>query len=106
MPSPERAMEIGIFLESQNRERQAIERGILDQAVQQAILLGCDREDCRAVVLGAEGWHPGVIGIVASRIVERFHRPTVMIALNNGHGSGSARSISGFSSGQGAGRLQ
>jgi single-stranded-DNA-specific exonuclease len=94
--SPERAMEIGIFLESQNRERQAIERGILEQAIQQAILLGCDRDDCRAVVLGGEGWHPGVIGIVASRIVERFHRPAVMIALNNGHGSGSARSIAGF----------
>jgi single-stranded-DNA-specific exonuclease len=94
--SPERAAEIATFLESQNRERQTIEKGILDQAIQQAILLGCDRDDCRAVVLGGEGWHPGVIGIVASRIVERFHRPTVMIALNNGHGSGSARSISGF----------
>jgi single-stranded-DNA-specific exonuclease len=94
--SPERAMEIANFLESQNRERQSIERGILEQAVQQAMLLGCDRDDCRAVVLGGEGWHPGVIGIVASRIVERFHRPTVMIALNNGHASGSARSINGF----------
>jgi single-stranded-DNA-specific exonuclease len=94
--SPARAMEIATFLETQNRERQTIEKGILESAVQQAILLGCDRDDCRAVVLGGEGWHPGVIGIVASRIVERFHRPTVMIALNNGHGSGSARSISGF----------
>jgi single-stranded-DNA-specific exonuclease len=94
--SPARAMEIGTFLETQNRERQAIEKLILDQAIQQATLLGCDRDECRAVVLGGEGWHPGVIGIVASRIVERFHRPTVMIALNNGHGSGSARSISGF----------
>jgi single-stranded-DNA-specific exonuclease len=94
--SAARAMEIGTFLEGQNRERQTIERTILEQAVQQAMLLGCDRPDCRAVVLGGEGWHPGVIGIVASRIVEKFHRPTVMIALNNGHGSGSARSISGF----------
>jgi single-stranded-DNA-specific exonuclease len=92
----ERALEIGTFLENQNRERQAMERLILEQAIQQAILLGCDKEDCRAVVLGGEGWHPGVIGIVASRLVERFHRPTVMIALNNGHGSGSCRSISGF----------
>jgi single-stranded-DNA-specific exonuclease len=94
--SPARAMEIGTFLETQNRERQAIERTILEQAIQQAMLLGCDNEDCRAVVLGGEGWHPGVIGIVASRIVERFHRPAVMIALNDGHGSGSARSINGF----------
>jgi single-stranded-DNA-specific exonuclease len=94
--SPARAMEIATYLEGQNRERQAIERLILEQAIEQALELGCDRDDCRAVVLGAEGWHPGVIGIVASRLVERFHRPTVMIALNNGHGSGSCRSISGF----------
>ncbi len=94
--SPERAIEIANFLEAQNRERQGIERGILEQAIQQATLLGCDREDCRAVVLAAEGWHQGVVGIVASRLVERFHRPAVMIALNNGHGHGSGRSISGF----------
>jgi single-stranded-DNA-specific exonuclease len=94
--SAERAMEIANFLETQNRERQAIERGILEQAMQQAVLLGCDRDDCRAVVLGAEGWHQGVVGIVASRLVERFHRPTIMIALNNGHGHGSGRSINGF----------
>jgi single-stranded-DNA-specific exonuclease len=94
--SPARAMEIATFLENQNRERQTTERGILDQAIQQAMMLGCDREDCRAVVLGAEGWHQGVVGIVASRLVERFHRPTIMIALNNGHGHGSGRSINGF----------
>jgi single-stranded-DNA-specific exonuclease len=94
--SPARAMEIATYLETQNRQRQQIEKSILEQAIQQATLLGCDRDDCRAVVLGAEGWHPGVIGIVASRIVERFHRPTVMIALSNGHGSGSGRSITGF----------
>ena len=47
-------------------------------------------------MLGAEGWHAGVIGIVASRIVDRLHRPTVMIATTNGHGQGSGRSIPGF----------
>jgi single-stranded-DNA-specific exonuclease len=47
----------------------------------------------RAVVLAAEGWHPGVIGIVASRVVERIHRPTVLIALGEEEGKGSARSI-------------
>jgi single-stranded-DNA-specific exonuclease len=46
--------------------------------------------------LGAEDWHPGVLGIVASRIVERFHRPTVVIGLSDGEGKGSARSIRGF----------
>ncbi|MED5563596.1 MAG: DHHA1 domain-containing protein, partial [Gemmatimonadota bacterium] len=48
------------------------------------------------VVLAGAGWHPGVIGIVASRIVERIHRPTVLIAVTDGQGRGSARSIPGF----------
>jgi single-stranded-DNA-specific exonuclease len=48
------------------------------------------------VVLEGEGWHPGVIGIVASRIVDRIHRPTVLVALADGQGRGSARSIPGF----------
>jgi single-stranded-DNA-specific exonuclease len=52
--------------------------------------------DSCALVLGKEHWHAGVIGIVASRLVDRYHRPTVMVALNNGHGQGSARSITGF----------
>lgn len=94
--SAERAMEIAIFLEQQNRERQALEKTILHQALEQAAALGCGREDCRAIVLGGEGWHAGVIGIVASRLVERFHRPTIMVALNNGHGQGSGRSVAGF----------
>lgn len=94
--SAERAAEIATFLEQQNRERQGIEKQILQQAIEQAMALGCDRDDCRGIVLGAEGWHAGVIGIVASRIVERFHRPTIMVALNNGHGQGSGRSIAGF----------
>jgi single-stranded-DNA-specific exonuclease len=94
--SKDRAIEIAIFLEQQNRERQGIERQILQQALEQTTSLGYDNENCRGIVLGAEGWHAGVIGIVASRIVERFHRPTLMIALNNGHGQGSGRSITGF----------
>ena len=47
-------------------------------------------------MLYAEGWHPGVIGIVASRVVERFHRPTVMVGVKDGVGKGSARSIEAF----------
>jgi single-stranded-DNA-specific exonuclease len=73
-----------------------MERKILDQALAQADELGCATDDSYAVVLGAEGWHPGVIGIVASRIVDRFHKPTLMIGLNNGMGQGSGRSIAGF----------
>src|SRR5690606_34827290 len=48
------------------------------------------------VVLGGEGWHPGVIGIVASRIVEETGRPAVLVAVADGVGKGSGRSISGF----------
>ena len=49
-----------------------------------------------SLVLAGEGWHPGVIGIVASRLVERYHRPTVLIALDGETGKGSARSIRGL----------
>jgi single-stranded-DNA-specific exonuclease len=91
-----RANEIAVYLESKNRERQAMERKILEQALEQVLQNGYDKEDCRAIVLGGEGWHAGVIGIVASRIVDRLHRPTIMIATTNGHGQGSGRSIPGF----------
>jgi single-stranded-DNA-specific exonuclease len=92
----EKATEIATFLASQNRARQALEREIFQQAVAQVEANGWADDRHRALVLGAEDWHAGVIGIVASRIVERFCRPTVMIALSNGTGQGSARSVSGF----------
>src|SRR4051794_3790426 len=94
--TPQKADEIAAYLEQQNRARQAIEKKIVDEAVAQAIELKCDQEDCRGIVLGAVGWHPGVIGIVASRIVERFNRPTIMIALTEDVGQGSGRSVAGF----------
>jgi single-stranded-DNA-specific exonuclease len=96
-----RAIEIATYLEQQNKDRQAMERSILDAAVKQVEEQKLDGDDCRAIVLGAEGWHPGVIGIVASRLVDRFCKPTIMIAFNNNNGDGvigqgSGRSISGF----------
>jgi single-stranded-DNA-specific exonuclease len=94
--SEAKAKEIAAYLDAQNHARQAIEKQILEQALEQVAANGWDADSQRALVLGAENWHPGVIGIVASRIVERFHRPTVMLAINNGHAQGSARSISGF----------
>jgi single-stranded-DNA-specific exonuclease len=93
---PAKAEEIAIYLESQNRARQATEKKILDEALAQIEALGYGTDQHRAVVLAGEGWHPGVIGIVASRIVDRLHRPTIMVALNNGTGQGSGRSVSGF----------
>jgi len=92
-----KATEIATYLEQQNRERQAIEKQILEEALEQVAELKMDGDDCRAIVLAKHGWHPGVIGIVASRIVDRFNRPTIIIALNGeGFGQGSGRSIIGF----------
>jgi single-stranded-DNA-specific exonuclease RecJ len=92
----EKSNEIASYLEQQNRQRQSIERKILDQALAQIESANWHADDKCAIVLGDETWHPGVIGIVASRIVDRFHRPAIMVALNNGHGQGSGRSIAGF----------
>jgi single-stranded-DNA-specific exonuclease len=82
-------------LEEVNARRQAVDRQILAEALE--MLEGWDDGD-RAVVLAREAWHPGVIGIVASRVVERLHRPTVLISVPDGGGlaRGSARSIPGF----------
>src|SRR5205809_713553 len=66
-----RAGEIADYLESQNRSRQTIEKQILVQAIEQVESQGMNDDSRRAIVLGGDGWHPGVIGIVASRIVEK-----------------------------------
>lgn len=91
---PARSTEIAHYLDECNRERQAIERQTLDQALEK-LTLNTDSEPY-SIVLADERWHPGVIGIVASRLVELFHRPTWMIALEQGQGKGSGRSIRGF----------
>lgn len=92
-----RAIEIATYLEEQNRARQAMEKQILQAALGQIAECNFAGEGSCGLVVAGYGWHPGVIGIVASRIVERFHRPTVMIAIDgDGVGHGSARSINGF----------
>ena len=91
-----RAREIAAYLEAQNRARQALERKIFEQAVAQVTDGKLDGDGHCAIVLGHAEWHAGVIGIVASRLVDRYHRPAVMVALQNGHGQGSGRSIAGF----------
>jgi single-stranded-DNA-specific exonuclease len=83
-------------LDEENRRRQAVDRSILAEAVE-LLAPTFDPARQRAVVLASDRWHAGVIGIVASRIVERVHRPTALIALRgDGHARGSARSIPGF----------
>jgi single-stranded-DNA-specific exonuclease len=94
-PSSEVALRIAQELDDHNRERRVIEAQVLESALSQAEERVSGGE-CYSVVVGGEGWHPGVLGIVASRLVERFYRPTVVIGFNDGAGKGSARSIRGF----------
>ena len=89
---PVRARQVARELDSANRERQDVERTIRHQAEAQMTELG----EQEAYVLAAEGWHPGVIGIVASRLVERSGRPVVMVALEGEGGRASGRSIDAF----------
>ena len=82
-------------LDTANAERQAVERGILEQAI--AMVDDGAYPACKSIVLASQSWHQGVIGIVASRMVERYHRPTILIAIDeHGCAKGSGRSIPGF----------
>ena len=89
------ASEIARRLDSENQRRKEIDEQTLNEALDQMRQV-VDLKQDRAIVLAAEGWHQGVIGIVASRLVEKFHLPTIMIAISDGEGKGSARSIPGF----------
>jgi single-stranded-DNA-specific exonuclease len=89
----ERAGEIAAEIDRVNVERRAVEQRTVWEAEAQISELG----ERSAYVLAAEGWHPGVVGIVASRVVERYHRPAVLIGIDEaGIGHGSGRSIPGF----------
>jgi len=94
--APDEAARIAKNLESQNRARQTLERRITAEAKEQVLATGQHLDGCRAIVAASKDWHAGVIGIVASRLVDEFHRPAVMIALDNGMGQGSARSVRHF----------
>ncbi len=89
---PARAQEIAAELDRANHERKHTETRILFDAERQVAALG----ERAAYVLAGEDWHPGVIGIVASRLAERHHRPFVLVALEGATGRGSGRSIAGF----------
>lgn len=82
-------------LDKENRKRQSIEEDILKEA-----MLKVERDvnfkDHKVIVISSDKWHPGVIGIVASRIVEKFYRPTILVAFNEDLGRGSGRSIRNF----------
>ena len=89
-----RARDIALALNELNSERQQVEADILEQAKQQ--LASVDTAAARLLVVAGENWHPGVIGIVASRLVDLYYRPTIVISVQDGVGKGSCRSIKGF----------
>ncbi len=89
------AKELSAVLNSENEARKTVEGKIFDEAVRLSNSKYDPREK-RSLVLYEEGWHHGVIGIVASKLKERYYVPTVIIAVNDGVGKASARSISGF----------
>ena len=94
---PLEAREIAARLDKRNGERQKVEKRIHDEAGH-LIEAEYSSEEHSAIVLGSRNWHPGVIGIVASRIVRRHHRPTFVVAFDeDGIGKGSGRSVAGVS---------
>ena len=86
------AQELAQRLDMHNRERQALESMILDTAAAQAATQG----NTPFLLVADEGWHPGVVGIVASRLRERFNKPAFVAGFEGGYGRGSARSIPGI----------
>jgi single-stranded-DNA-specific exonuclease len=87
---------LAIGLDQQNRVRQEVEKEILAAAIE-TIERQFDTARDAAIVAGARGWHPGVLGIVASRIARKYHRPTILIGFDEkGLGKGSGRSIEGL----------
>ncbi|MGD9789119.1 MAG: single-stranded-DNA-specific exonuclease RecJ [Phycisphaerales bacterium] len=92
-----RARAIAEELTRQNDTRRATERAIFDHAERLATESGMTGKDHRAIVLAHETWHQGVVGIVCSRLVERFHRPTILFQNHGEMCHGSGRSIDGFS---------
>jgi single-stranded-DNA-specific exonuclease len=94
---PAVAAEFAALLESHNRDRQLVELQVFNEAEELLRSMG-DLAEIPAIVLGSRNWHPGVVGIVASRISRLAHRPTILFSFDeNGMGKGSGRSINGFS---------
>lgn len=88
---PDTAQAVAEELQATNMERQAIERSIHEEARLDVVNQGEGAD--KVIVVAGEGWHPGVIGIVASRLVEEFYKPTMVICVHDGIGKGSCRSI-------------
>jgi single-stranded-DNA-specific exonuclease len=98
---PEEADVIAARLDELNRERQAMEAVMLEEAEAEVMAEYGDGEDATVIVTARENWHPGIAGLLASRLKERYRRPAFAIAFDpSGKGTGSGRSISGFDMGR------
>lgn len=95
--NPEEAARLAVLLDRENQARRRVEMEVLTEATAKA--LEC-AESHRIIVVHGQGWHPGVVGIVAARLVEFFHKPAVVIGVSDGLGRGSCRSIPGFDIGR------
>jgi single-stranded-DNA-specific exonuclease len=97
------ATELARRLDLQNRDRRSLERQTLEEALERVNAMEADVASNaspmnHAIVVGGKGWHPGVVGIVASRLMKQFHRPAVVVGFDeSGEGRGSCRSIPSFS---------
>jgi single-stranded-DNA-specific exonuclease len=92
------AARIAVLLDRLNKERRALEKEMLEEALAQAEAMIAARPDVAVLMLGSHTWHKGVVGLVASRLTERFRRPACVIAWNaetGGEGTGSLRSVMG-----------
>ncbi|HUR97110.1 MAG TPA: single-stranded-DNA-specific exonuclease RecJ [Pyrinomonadaceae bacterium] len=87
-----KARTLAAILDSRNRERQRVQQQITELALLETKEFGARK----FVVVAGEGWHRGVIGLAASRIAERLHRPTIVLSIENGYAHGSARSIANY----------
>ncbi len=86
------ARKIAALLDSRNRERQKVQMEVTAKAILEAVTF----PESHFIVVAGEGWHKGVVGLAASRVAERFHRPTIVFSLEDGIATGSARSVKGF----------
>ncbi|MBC7798619.1 MAG: single-stranded-DNA-specific exonuclease RecJ, partial [Pyrinomonadaceae bacterium] len=92
----EKARELATHLDNRNRERQTMQKEIIELAFKEYMETGGSTNAKHFAVVAGDGWHRGVIGLAASKIAEKLHRPAIVISLEKGHGHGSGRSIKSY----------
>jgi single-stranded-DNA-specific exonuclease len=97
---PVQARQMAMELDRLNRDRQRIEAEALEEAEAKAVMMLAGRDAIQVLVASADGWHPGIVGLVAARLKERYRRPAFAIAVNGKVGIGSGRSIVGVDLGR------